>query len=249
MAAVRTHYEILNVAPGAELVVIDAAYRALMKKYHPDQGGGAADGPSAADINRAYAVLRDAQRRAAYDHEEWIRQSDVRMATYPMPPPAPRRSNFFGWGGWLVAAVLTGMIALMASKQTGTDLGAAEQARAAALAAPDLRTQPLPVDKSLVTPNEAADIRSDAYAPRAAAEAPLKPAPAPAPGPAPVPAPAPAPAATVPAPPPTSISRAPAAVPHVARPTYYARRHGHRHGAAVAARHDKDFLERQGYIY
>src|SRR5919202_178499 len=116
MAAVRTHYEILNVAPDAELVVIEAAYRALMKKYHPDQGGGAANGPSAAQINSAYAVLRDPQRRADYDQKEWIRQRDIQLAAYQPPPPPPRRSNFFGWGGWLVAFVLAGMIALMASK-------------------------------------------------------------------------------------------------------------------------------------
>ena len=229
MAAVRTHYEILNVAPSAELVVIEAAYRALMKKYHPDQGGGAADGPSAADINRAYAVLRDPRRRAEYDQAEWIRERDIRLAAYQPPPPPPRRSNFFGWGGWLVAAVLAGMIALMASKQNGAELGAAEQARAAASFAPvEHRSQPLPVDKSLVSAAEAAAIRSDAYAPRPQA-------PKPPPAAAPVPAPAPA-------------AYAEAASQRTHAPHRVARR-GHRRQTAVAARHDRDFLKRQGYIY
>jgi curved DNA-binding protein CbpA len=234
MAAARTHYEILNVAPDAELVVIEAAYRALMKKYHPDQGGGATDGPSASDINRAYAALRDPERRSDYDHKEWIRQRDIQLAAYqPLPPP--RASNFFGWGGWLVSAVLAGMIALMASKGGAPQLSEAEQARAATMAAPDMRSQPLPPEKSLVTPAEAADIRADAYAgrvdppkPTAAPAAPTAPAPSPA-APAPV---------TIPAPEPTPR-----------HPIYAARRGPPHRTHRVAARHDKDFLERQGYIY
>jgi curved DNA-binding protein CbpA len=242
MAAVRTHYEILNVAPNAELVVIEAAYRALMKKYHPDQGGGALDGPSAADINRAYGVLRDAERRAEYDHKEWIRQRDISLAAYQ--PPPPRVPTFFGWGGWLVAAVLAGMIALMASRGGAPQLGEGEQARAAAMAAPDMRSQPLPPDKSLVTPAEAAEIRADAYAGRAATANPAAPAPAPPPAAAPAPA-APAPAAaleanTIPVPPPDHPP------PHQA---YARHRAAPRHRHVLAGRHDRDFLERQGYIY
>ncbi|HMC91782.1 MAG TPA: J domain-containing protein [Allosphingosinicella sp.] len=235
MAAPRTHYEILNVAPDAELVVIEAAYRALMKKYHPDQGGGAADGPSATDINRAYAALRDPERRADYDQKEWIRQRDIQLAAY-QPPPPPRGSNFFGWGGWLVAAVPAGMIALMASKGSAPQLSEAEQARAATMAAPDTRSQPLPAEKSLVTPAEAAAIRADAYAGRAEAPKPAPPAPAPPPPPA-----------AIAAPPPVAV------VPPAYRPPprrTYAQRHApSRHTRRLAVRHDKDFLERQGYIY
>ena len=240
MAAVRTHYEILNVAPNAELVVIEAAYRALMKKYHPDQGGGVADGPSAADINRAYAALRDPNRRAEYDHTEWIRQRDISLAAYQPPPAPPRIPTFFGWGGWLVAAVLAGMIALMASRGGAPQMSEAEQARAAAMAAPDTRSQPLASDKSLVTPAEAAAIRADAYAGRAEpsnAAPPTAPAPAPTAPPAPAPAPAPLAAETVPAPEPAA---------HAAPVHRHALAH---HRRALAGRHDKDFLERQGYIY
>jgi curved DNA-binding protein CbpA len=235
MAAVRTHYQILNVAPEAELVVIEAAYRALMKKYHPDQGGGAAAGPSATDINRAYAVLRDPERRAEYDHNEWIRQRDISLAAYQAPPAAPRAPTFFGWGGWLVAAVLAGMIALMASRGGAPPMSASEQARAAAMAVPDTRTQPLPPDKSLVSSAEAAEIRADAYAPKTEpakidAAPPAAAAPAAAASPAPAPATIPAPAAAAPA--------------H--RPAYVRHRPSAHRGAA---RPDRDFLERQGYIY
>jgi DnaJ-class molecular chaperone len=54
MAGARTLYDVLNVSAEAEPVVIEAAYRALMKKYHPDQGTAAPpDAPSAASINHA----------------------------------------------------------------------------------------------------------------------------------------------------------------------------------------------------
>lgn len=59
-------YEILHVHPDAPEAVIRASYRALMQKLkmHPDLGG---DASAAAQINEAYAVLTDSERRAAYD--------------------------------------------------------------------------------------------------------------------------------------------------------------------------------------
>lgn len=243
MAAARTFYEILNVSPDAELVVVEAAYRALMKKYHPDQGGGAAAGPSAAEINRAYAVLRDAERRADYDHKEWIRQRDIQLASY-QPPPPPRRSNFFGWGGWLVAAVLAGMIALMASRGSAPQLSAAEQARAAAMATTEHRSQPLTPDGPVVTAAEAAEIRAAAFAPRARdLEPPKAEAPAAPPSTSP-----PLVVAAVPAPTPAAV--APRVAARAAPHRIYTRRAPlHHRGAALAHRRNKDFLERQGYIY
>jgi hypothetical protein len=62
----RNLYRILHVQPEAPLEVIKASYRALMSslRAHPDLGG---DPGRAAQINAAYAVLRDPLRRAAYD--------------------------------------------------------------------------------------------------------------------------------------------------------------------------------------
>lgn len=53
-------YSILGVAPEAEPEVVEAAYRALMKKYHPDRWAGAPeDGKARAqDINAAYDAVR-----------------------------------------------------------------------------------------------------------------------------------------------------------------------------------------------
>lgn len=62
----RTYYEILHVSRDAPVEIIRGSYRTLMQqlKHHPDLGG---DTATAALINEAYAVLSDAERRAAYD--------------------------------------------------------------------------------------------------------------------------------------------------------------------------------------
>ena len=62
----RDYYEVLHVSRNAPLEIIRSSYRMLMQrlKHHPDLGG---DPAVAARINEAYAVLRDAEQRAAYD--------------------------------------------------------------------------------------------------------------------------------------------------------------------------------------
>lgn len=63
------YYEILGLSRNSEAEVIEAAYRALMKKYHPDRwsGNSSEAEPRAKLINEAYATLRDSSRRLAYD--------------------------------------------------------------------------------------------------------------------------------------------------------------------------------------
>src|SRR3954451_1828100 len=172
MPAARNHYDTLNVSPDAEPVVIEAAYRALMKKYHPDQGAAAEGGASAADINQAYAVLRDYGRRAEYDRTEYIRQKDMRIAHY-QALEVPRQSKMFGWGGWVVALLLTGMLALIASKGIGVAPGASEMAKAADAPLPDRRSQPAePDEKVMRAADEATDAQSRMNALNARSSAP-----------------------------------------------------------------------------
>jgi curved DNA-binding protein CbpA len=231
MAAPRTHYQTLNVSPDAEAVVIEAAYRALMKKYHPDQGAPppAPGAPSAADINHAYAVLREPGRRAEYDRTEWTRQQNIQLASY-VPPPPPRRTNFFGWGGWLVALVLAGMIGILASRgQVGT-LSPAERARAASMAEPDLRSQPFKRGEEALSEADVAEIRADAYV-------------------------RPVPSAVAPpeAPHEAAGALAPEAgfplVPHRSQGARAARKPARRPAPRTRAEREHDFLEREGYIY
>ncbi len=60
-------YSVLGVLPSAEQEVIDAAYRALIKKYHPDKGAGEGFKQRAYEINEAYQTLRDPVTRSLYD--------------------------------------------------------------------------------------------------------------------------------------------------------------------------------------
>ena len=62
-------YEILQVHHAAEPEVVEAAYRRLARKYHPDVNKSPqAEGMMKA-LNRAYEVLSDPAKRAAYDRE------------------------------------------------------------------------------------------------------------------------------------------------------------------------------------
>ncbi len=67
MATKRDYYELLGVPRGCNEDALKAAYRKLAKQYHPDVNKD----PSAEDrfkeINEAYEVLCDADKRAAYD--------------------------------------------------------------------------------------------------------------------------------------------------------------------------------------
>ena len=224
MPAQRSLYEILNVTHEAEPVVIEAAYRALMKKYHPDQAPASPSGAaSAAEINRAFAVLRDPERRAEYDRREWTGRQDIQLARYQPPPAASRRGlRVFGWGGWVVAAILGGVIAAMAGRVTDAAAARAAAARAAAAVEPNFRSQPIAADESLVPAAVIAEIRAEAFAPSHA----------------PAPTAGDKPAALA-----VSEDKAVRAAPGRARkPAPSPRRRSDK-----AA--EQDFLEREGYIY
>lgn len=62
-------YEVLQVSRKAEQEVIDAAYRRLARKYHPDANPGGVDDARMKRINAAYEVLRDPESRAEYDRK------------------------------------------------------------------------------------------------------------------------------------------------------------------------------------
>lgn len=68
MADKRDYYEVLGVAKGASDDEIKKAHRKLAKKYHPDLNR---DNPEAAEkfkeLNEAYEVLSDKDKRAKYD--------------------------------------------------------------------------------------------------------------------------------------------------------------------------------------
>lgn len=63
--AKRDYYEVLGVAKGASADEIKKAYRKLAVKHHPDKEGG--DEAKFKEINEAYEILKDADKRQRYD--------------------------------------------------------------------------------------------------------------------------------------------------------------------------------------
>ena len=80
-------YATLGLSPGAPLAEVDEAYRRLIKLYHPDRTGG--DGSRAAEINRAYTLIR---------RQSPQRPPARRSVPVPVQPRRePRRGRRAGW--------------------------------------------------------------------------------------------------------------------------------------------------------
>ena len=66
--AKQDYYEVLGVKKDASDAEIKKAFRTLAMKYHPDRNPGNAEAETKfKEINEAYDVLKDGQKRAAYD--------------------------------------------------------------------------------------------------------------------------------------------------------------------------------------
>ncbi|WGM37111.1 molecular chaperone DnaJ [Caulobacter sp. NIBR1757] len=64
----RDYYDILGVTRGADDAALKSAFRKMAMEHHPDRNGGCEDASARfKEINEAYSVLSDAQKRAAYD--------------------------------------------------------------------------------------------------------------------------------------------------------------------------------------
>lgn len=67
MATERDYYEVLGVERGAGDAEIKRAFRRLAQQWHPDVNADAEAQDRFKEINEAYQVLSDSQRRQAYD--------------------------------------------------------------------------------------------------------------------------------------------------------------------------------------
>jgi len=65
--AQRDYYEVLGVSRNASAEELKSAFRQLARKYHPDVNKEADAEEKFKEINEAYAILSDEQKRAAYD--------------------------------------------------------------------------------------------------------------------------------------------------------------------------------------
>ena len=89
------YYEILGVPFEATAEEIEKSYHCLMRKYHPDAGGGRAGEEKCKIITFAHSVLGNPLRRYEYDETYLIDKRDFgqRMKEKPKPPEPPKESK------------------------------------------------------------------------------------------------------------------------------------------------------------
>ncbi|MGB5865782.1 MAG: DnaJ C-terminal domain-containing protein [Sulfitobacter sp.] len=92
----KDYYKALEVKRSATVQEIKAAFRKGARKYHPDINTGADAEAKFKDINEAYEVLKDPERRAAYDQ---LGQKPPRGQGPYRPPPDWDSGYSFSEGG------------------------------------------------------------------------------------------------------------------------------------------------------
>ncbi len=104
--SVSDPYRVLQVVPSAEQEVLNAAFRALALKYHPDRDPSSTASRRMAELNAAYALVRDATTRRKYDGNRNVTATSASTrATGAVPPPPRSRSAgtrlpFGRYAGW-----------------------------------------------------------------------------------------------------------------------------------------------------
>jgi curved DNA-binding protein len=114
----RDYYEILGVGRGADADDVKRAYRKLARKYHPDVSQEKNAEDKFKEVQEAYEVLRDADKRAAYDQLG----RDYRNGQQFRPPPDWARR--FGNAGGQRFSDLNGFSDFFSSLFGGAAVGA-----------------------------------------------------------------------------------------------------------------------------
>lgn len=142
----KDYYRVLGVSPDAETEVISAAYKAMMRKYHPDANSSATTSDKAKEINAAYETLKSPLRRREYDEqrerasESNKSQPPPREASQKMDGAAAVRNNSYkglegAKRGWVMLPVIIFLAFLIIYTSTSrTSSGAASAAAASAAA-------------------------------------------------------------------------------------------------------------------
>ncbi len=89
----KDYYQILGVSRNAPQEEIKKAYRKLAHKYHPDKGG---DEKKFKEINEAYQILSDKEKKAQYDKFGRVFEGGEDFSAYG--GPAEGRDFNWAWG-------------------------------------------------------------------------------------------------------------------------------------------------------
>ena len=90
----KTYYQVLMVDAAADQDIMGVVYRRLAQRYHPDIDPSDEARQRMTEINQAWQVLRDPEKRSKYDRELTSRRdrrtSDRYIRRTPVePPPEP----------------------------------------------------------------------------------------------------------------------------------------------------------------
>jgi len=92
----KDYYKLMGVERDAKQADIKRAYRKLARKYHPDVSSESDAEEHFKEVNEAYEVLKDPEKRAAFDQlgQSWKQGEDFR------PPPDWDAGFEFSGGGY-----------------------------------------------------------------------------------------------------------------------------------------------------
>ncbi len=98
--AKRDYYEILGVPRGASDDDLKSAFRQLARQYHPDVSSEPDAEEKFKEINEAYAVLSDSEKRAAYDRFGHAGVNTQGMPDFTNIDLSDILEGLFGFGGF-----------------------------------------------------------------------------------------------------------------------------------------------------
>ena len=96
----KDYYEVMGVAQDASQEDVRRAYRRLARKYHPDVSKETDAETRFKELGEAYEVLKDPEKRAAYDQ---LRAGGYRSGEEFRPPPGWDSGFEFSGGGFTEA--------------------------------------------------------------------------------------------------------------------------------------------------
>lgn len=115
----KDYYQALGVAKDADADAIKAAYRKLARKYHPDVSKEPDAQARMQEVNEAYAVLSDAEKRAAYDD-----LGRRHRAGQSFEPPPDWNADFGAFGDGADAQDFSDFFETLFSRRAGARGGA-----------------------------------------------------------------------------------------------------------------------------
>jgi curved DNA-binding protein len=115
----KDYYQILGLERGASADEIKKAYRKLVRQYHPDVSKHKDATEKTKEINEAYEVLGDAEKRAAYDTLGQGRRHGQEF----QPPPDWGQQYDFGGGGGSAEDIFADLFAQMGRGRRAGGMG------------------------------------------------------------------------------------------------------------------------------